>query len=354
MKIIICIASMGPGGAERQVAYLVEAFSRLSLEVYVILLSKGPNYPRLQSCGANIILLPPTKFKIGLLFRLIKTFRAINPNLVFLWQHPFDIIGGIAAKVLRLPCIHAERTNPFLLESKIYSSIRGIVVSMSSGIITNSNSGHMYWSAKCPNLAICKIRNIVPAELLDSVQPSSLSCGHLIAVSRLDSNKNIITLLKALSFLRNNQISIPLLIAGIGPERDFLMQSSNSLQLTSNVSFLGYRSDAWSLIKGALGFVSLSLIEGEPNSVLEAAALGKPLILSDIPPHLEFQYLPNVHFVNPLSIFETAKAIEKLYCINYKSRSSADLESPSSSFGFNTGLLSAQMHIQFFKQVIAN
>ena len=50
---------------------------------------------------------------------------------------------------------------------------------------------------------------------------------------------------------------------------------------------LGYTAELWAWLRRADVFVSASAFEGNPNTVLEAAASGCPMVLSDIAAHRE-------------------------------------------------------------------
>jgi len=73
-----------------------------------------------------------------------------------------------------------------------------------------------------------------------------------------------------------------LYIAGNGVEFENLKKKSSK-----NVILLGNVSNIKEYLQAADYFISASLAEGLPNTVLEAMACGLPSILSDIPPHRE-------------------------------------------------------------------
>jgi glycosyltransferase involved in cell wall biosynthesis len=65
-------------------------------------------------------------------------------------------------------------------------------------------------------------------------------------------------------------------------------------------------------MKRAAVFVSPALFEGHPNSVMEAAACGCPLIVSDIPAHREFLDETSALLVPVLDSARLATAIEQV------------------------------------------
>jgi len=75
-------------------------------------------------------------------------------------------------------------------------------------------------------------------------------------------------------------------VIGDGAERKKLEKVA-----PNNVVFLGWQRDVAPFLTEADAFISLSLSEGLPTAVLEALALGKPVILSNIPAHSEIMLL---------------------------------------------------------------
>src|SRR4029077_11805364 len=56
---------------------------------------------------------------------------------------------------------------------------------------------------------------------------------------------------------------------------------------SERIRLLGFVKDLWCWMRRADVFVSVSRFEGSPNVVLEAMAIGCPLVVSDIPEHRE-------------------------------------------------------------------
>lgn len=75
-----------------------------------------------------------------------------------------------------------------------------------------------------------------------------------------------------------------LLLLGDGPDYEMLKERFAAL---SNIDFRGNVKNVSDYLKASDAYVSTSKSEGMPNGVLEAMATGLPVILSDIPQHLE-------------------------------------------------------------------
>ena len=72
------------------------------------------------------------------------------------------------------------------------------------------------------------------------------------------------------------------LVAGEGEELAVLQEEALNLGIQENVKFLGFREDVPSLLRAMDVFLLPSLSEGLPLSVLEALALQKPVVASDV------------------------------------------------------------------------
>ena len=104
----------------------------------------------------------------------------------------------------------------------------------------------------------------------------------VISLARLIPAKGVQYLLQAASLLSRSLPSLKVVICGDGPFKGILQELAEKLGLASRVIFTGFRADALSLVQAADIFVLPSLSEGLPLSVLEAMALGKPVIATRV------------------------------------------------------------------------
>lgn len=101
----------------------------------------------------------------------------------------------------------------------------------------------------------------------------------IITVGRLIKSKNIDLLLEMFALLGNSEWK--LWIVGDGPEKENLIQLSNSLQLTERVVFWGKRQDVDQFYSKSSIFAFTSESEGFPNALLEAMSFSLPSISFD-------------------------------------------------------------------------
>lgn len=100
-------------------------------------------------------------------------------------------------------------------------------------------------------------------------------------IGRLTDQKNHADLLKALESV-NRVRPAYLLVIGAGPLQENLIQMTRLLNLQDNVFFLGSRSDVLDILPHLDLLISSSLWEGFPTVILEAMALGVPVVATDV------------------------------------------------------------------------
>lgn len=131
-----------------------------------------------------------------------------------------------------------------------------------------------------------------------------------ICVGELNSNKNQITLIKAVKDIINWIPNFKLLLAGNGPKREELEKYIRDNELNSFVNLIGYRNDLDKFIKISNVVVSASIREGLGLNIIEAMLCEKPIIASKNRGHNELiRNGENGILVNAKKSNEFAKAI---------------------------------------------
>lgn len=106
---------------------------------------------------------------------------------------------------------------------------------------------------------------------------------NLVAVGRLQAQKDYSTLLKACAHLKQKNIDFNLAILGEGELRKVIEAEIENLGISQNVQLLGYVKNPYPYIKNADYLVSSSIYEGFSNVIIEALCLGTPVIATNCP-----------------------------------------------------------------------
>ncbi len=122
------------------------------------------------------------------------------------------------------------------------------------------------------------------ADFLNSPQPRSVPKSRLVAVGRLSREKGHLILIQALAILMREGVPFELTLAGDGPLRPQLERAIRDLGLERHVELAGWMNNAEVrvAIQGARALVLPSFMEGVPIVLMEAMALGRPVIATHV------------------------------------------------------------------------
>lgn len=142
---------------------------------------------------------------------------------------------------------------------------------------------------------------------------------NIIVLGFLNPEKGVHLVIEALARLSGNLANVRLWIVGDQLTDDFsnyrkhLESLVTQRGMADNVRFTGYRTDALRLLSAMDVLVHPSLTEGMPRVVLEAMALGKPVIASRVGCSREvIRHGLNGLLVEPGDVEELAAALDRL------------------------------------------
>jgi glycosyltransferase involved in cell wall biosynthesis len=135
-----------------------------------------------------------------------------------------------------------------------------------------------------------------------------------VNVARLSPQKNQRLLLHALARVASRHRRLCCLLVGSGPLESELRQQAEALSLQNKVRFLGQREDVREILAASDVGVLSSDWEGNPLSVMEIMASGKPMIATAVGGVPEL-VLPGTGFlVSAGDVVAFADAMERLVC----------------------------------------
>lgn len=289
-KILYVVSTLKRSGPTNQLYNLVKHLDRNLFDLHLITLSPEPEDSRwkdFEDLGVNLYSLNLSRFQ-GLLFakkNIVRIVNQIQPTLIH--------SQGIRADSLVCKIIPPERhiitAHNFAPEDYIskFGSIKGRlmvyqhfkIMRRSKNLISCSRSINKKLNSV--GIKSTPIQNGVDINLIDSGKnhPMSLLPKPIfISVGSLIPRKNMEFLIKEFNAVNKGS----LVILGDGP----LMQDLKN-QAGKNIHLYGNVTNVPDYLLAADYFVSASLSEGLPNTVLEALAAGVPAILSNIESHVE-------------------------------------------------------------------
>jgi glycosyltransferase involved in cell wall biosynthesis len=285
-------------GAERWILALVKHLSSAHVESIVATIKDAPgDVPPLCREAAALGLRTATFESHGKLsltaVRLLQTFiRANRVDILHTHGYKTDILGwagarGTGCKVISTP--HGWSTNAGI-KLRLYESLDRLAFYFLDAVVPLSVD--LYAGLRrLPGLRrkLHLIANGVDLSEIDAAGTPAAELtlwkeggGRIIGyIGQLIPRKGVDTLIQAFSALpfANRRLCI----VGEGPSRSELETLAARLGESERVRFFGYRADRIAFLEGFDAFVLPSALEGTPRCVLEAMAVGVPVIATDIP-----------------------------------------------------------------------
>ncbi|MDM1447998.1 glycosyltransferase family 4 protein [Myroides odoratimimus] len=292
MKILNVINGLGIGGAEKLIVEVTPLLVKRGHCVDVLLLNNEPSYlyHELKSSGCcNIYSLGKSTYNPFYILKLVWIFH--DYDIVHVHLFPSQYFSAIASffclKRVKLLFTEHNTTNRRMDDKRFYW-IEKAIYSRYSRVICITNKVKLALKSKL-NLNDNKLVVIENGVNLVNVKSSTSALRKdfnfreedklLIMVAGFRPQKDQDTLIKVLNKLPNNY---KLLLVGDGERRKQLEQLVYSLDLVERVSFLGIRSDVYSLMKMSDIAILSSHWEGFGLVAVEAMASGIPLIASNV------------------------------------------------------------------------
>ena len=316
MRVLNLISTLGSGGAERQLSLVAPALALDGVDMHVAFVNGGPNLPRLENSGAVLHRLRASsnhdpRLPAGVL-RLVDR---LKPDVVQTWLLQMDILGGAAALFHRTPLIVSERSQAEAYPATWKTRLRLEVGKRAAAVVANSQGGLAYWQRHVPSDRLHLVRNCVTppsAPVADTPHPLMADLGSaplVMFAGRFSAEKNICTLIEALAEVARRIPEVAIRLFGEGPEKERAASRIAELGLSRQMLVAPYSTQLSVWMGRATVCVSVSHFEGHPNVVMEAAAAGCPLVLSDISAHRELFDSRSASLVPPDAVGRIADAV---------------------------------------------
>lgn len=105
----------------------------------------------------------------------------------------------------------------------------------------------------------------------------------LVTVGRIESEKRVTDIVRALSLLRTECPHVGLIVLGTGRALPGVEKLAKKLGLTDRVVCTGtWSTSAWGMIRSGSAYIQASAYEGYGRTLIEAALAGVPVITTDV------------------------------------------------------------------------
>lgn len=298
IRVALCITDLDVGGAERCLQHLATGLDRERFEPVVYCLGPRPQDPE-ASCvepieaagipvhclGANRAWHFPSTLR-----RLRKLLATQSPQILQSFLFHANFVGRLAARRPRVPHVLsgirvAERHSKWHLwldRCTQHLVERHVCVSASVAEFSTLQGG-------LAKERLVVIPNGIDFDLVAAAKPVELEEFGIHAgrraitfIGRLEPQKGLPWLLDTAVQWLPRVPDHDLLLVGSGQQRADLQRQALRLGIADRVHLAGWRPDVLEIVAASDMLVLPSKWEGMPNVVLQAMALGKPVLVTEV------------------------------------------------------------------------
>lgn len=293
-RLAIFVHSLYGGGAEKAMFNLARSFSQQGIDVDLVLLrvegpylSQVPPEVRVVNLGGRRLL-----FSLNALIRYLRQEQPTvllstldDTNIAAVWtRHLAGVSTRLVVNVQNT--ISQDAKNATEIKTRLMPQLVRWFLPWADAIVTVSQGvADDLMQIGLPSESIQVIHNpVVTPELFQKAQEPPqhpwFAPGQppvILGVGRLEKQKDFSTLLRAFAQVQQ-QHAARLMILGEGQERAYLEALVEELHLTENVSLPGFVANPYAYMSQSAVFVLSSLFEGLPTVLIEAIAVGTPVV----------------------------------------------------------------------------
>jgi len=313
-KILYIVSTLKRSGPTNQLSYIIKYLDKAKFEPMVLTLSPEPKKDSMKSYFTDTLHVKVETLGLsrvqGLLFAKSHIKKFIKENEIKIVHSQGIRADGLMSSI-DIPRVATLRNYPYYDYPMTYGNIKGYIMAklhlsylkkIDAPRVVSKSIATMLKNLN--NYEIDFVRNGTDTQRFEGLDKKALKeklqlpqeAKVFVSVGHLSNRKDPLLVIDA--FQNANIENAMLLFLGDGHLRQ---ECVDAIGKDKNIELVGSVSNVHEYLGASDYFISASLAEGLPNTVLEAMACGLPCVLSNIPPHVE------IHEINKDSslLFET-------------------------------------------------
>lgn len=283
-KVGFIIGQMNSGGAERVISVISDKFIKKGYDVTLIIFRKS-NIDYNINPKIDIVELTNIKSKVKRFILtpviLSSTMKKYNCDVYISFCILENITSCIANLFAKKRLIISERNAPNHEKIPIiFKVLRKLLYSTADGYVFQTDEAKKCYSGRIQDKSTV-IPNPLKEDLINAYRGKRKN--KIVAVGRLCEQKNYKLMIDAFYEFCKYIKGYKLCIYGRGPLENDIRENIEQLGLKENVELKGFVKNVHEEIKDSSFFIMTSDYEGMPNALMEAMAIGLPVISTDCP-----------------------------------------------------------------------
>lgn len=289
-RIALFISSLQKGGSERVMVNLAEYLHKNRYEVVLVTQYKNeveyeisPEIRRVFSEPEEHELQGGRIHNFVVRFQKLRSiWKAYKPDVILSFLGKNNLMAIATSAFLPARVAVSVRGEPTMeYEGKLMQFLAKWVFLFADGIVLQTKQACEFFPKMVRKKAVILPNPINPLFLKKRYTGEKEDV--IVAAGRLDDNKNHAMLIHAFAKIAAEYPNTKLVIYGEGESREKLEALVEEKQLADRISMPGSVTDIADRICKARIFTLTSNTEGMPNSIMEAMALGIPVVSTDCP-----------------------------------------------------------------------
>jgi glycosyltransferase involved in cell wall biosynthesis len=297
-RLLHIIDHLGSGGAQETLLGLLKYADRRRFQVEVATLhGHGHYWEAIRGLEVPIHSLSPWKFAPLYLPNLLLLFRRGKFDLIHCHLTASNLIAKPLAALAGVPYIFNYDQNDMYRKEKKWLRYLDRWANLLTHHIVAVSASTRDFLVQREKVSPEKITVVYNGVDLERFRPEAAAarrltwrqqwrlpenCPVVAGVGRLRRQKNFPFFLEVAREILENHPEVHFVIAGEGPEREKLENLARDLGLAPRVHFLGYIRDMAAFYPAVDVLLMTSHAEGTPLTVLEAMAMGVPLVAAQV------------------------------------------------------------------------
>ena len=296
LRVVELLASGTNGGAQEHVFNLVTRMDRERYDVSVCSLSPGPAVRKLERAGFSVCVIEAGDDDAAAIEAVAAHLAAVRADVVHNHMYRAEVVGTRAAwrvaetglpRPLVVGTVHSSRVRAH--EDR--ELIRALTPRMDHLIAVSRAIVRKIEDEGRTGPPVSLIYNGVDLQRYDHQEPCCTlreeyglpESGAIVGiVARLEPEKGHATLLEAWSLVLRHHPDATLLVVGEGSRHDSLVERARELGIEGRVVFTGRRDDVPAVTAALDVAVLPSYREAQGLSILEAMALSRPVVATNV------------------------------------------------------------------------